>query len=182
MLSLLILTGLCRPAERGADDFTRNWSWCRGLLTAEEGFPTLVSVFLLSYCSCMCVFAALLPPHDRYKECIMSHDYSLGDIYCVYDIYYVFLLSAESQLFLERKSPSLWLKGDYPTTPSKRLAERCLPTTTTPLCCQIDCCVNTQRTAVHSLTGSPDFLGSTDSVAKTALAAPLLRCLQTKVN
>lgn len=140
-----------------------------------------------AFCLIVCVrVLSLCPSLQTVKIIIMNYVSWLppGDIYCSNNIYCVFFVSAESQAFLEQKTPSPWQRDAYPMTPSKHLVERCLPMTTTPLFCQIDCCVNTQRTAVHSQTGSPDFLGSTNSVAilKTDLAAPLLHFLQTKVN
>lgn len=85
------------------------------------------------------------------------------------------------QDFIEQKSPILWLGEACPVTLSKHLVERCLPMTTTPLSCQIDCCINTKRTTVHSQTESPDHLSSTNSVTiqKADLEALLPK---TKVN
>lgn len=115
-------------------------------------------------------------------DIIMSLDYPL--MIFVEFLVFDFFVSAESHAFLKRDSPSLWLRDAYPMIPSKHLVEKCLPMRTTPLSCQMNCSVNTQRTAVHSPTGPPNFLGSTNSLAvlKRALARPLLQFLQTKAN
>lgn len=62
----------------------------------------------------------------------------------------------------------------HPMIPSKHQVERCLPMTTTHLCCQMDCCINTQQTAIHSQKQCPYFQRSTNT--------PPLHFLRTKVK
>lgn len=104
--------------------------------------------------------------------------------YLLYLVFKISFVSVESHAFLQRDNPSLWLRDACPVIPPKHLVEKCLPMRTTPLSCQMNCRVNTQQTVVHSPTGSPAFLCSTNPLAvlKRSLAGPVLQFLQTKVN
>lgn len=155
-------SGSCWPAEWGAGDFTWNWSWCCGLFAPKEGLPVLVSL-------CVCAW------YYRNRGLINMSLSTPHPSLCLW-IQCVFVLTAESQALLQER-PSLWLRGAHPVFPSKHRLERCLLMTTTPRSCQMDCWVNTQRTAVRSPTESQS---STKSLAtlERALVGPLLHFLQ----
>lgn len=102
--------------------------------------------------------------------------------YLLFLVFTISFVSVESHAFVKRDSP-LCLRDACPVIPPKHLVEKCLPMRTTPLSCRMNCSVNTQWTVVHSPTGSPDFLCSTNPLAvlKRSLAGHLLQFLQIKV-